>query len=75
MQAYLSQEGVGSRLLFAGNITKQPYFKDRKYVIASTLVNTDKVMNDAFWIGCHPELSEEQLDYAAGKVKTFLGDF
>ena len=75
MQAYLSQEGVGSRLVFAGNITKQPYFKDRKYVIASTLVNTDKVMNDAFWIGCHPELSEEQLDYAAGKVKTFLGDF
>ena len=75
MQAYLAQEGVGSRLLFAGNITKQPYFNDRKYVIASTLANTDKVMNDAFWIGCHPELSEEQLDYAAGKVKTFLGDF
>lgn len=75
MQAYLAQEGVGSRLLFAGNITKQPYFKGRRYVIASPLGNTDKAMNDTFWIGCHPALTEEHLDYAATKVKTFLGDF
>ena len=74
LQAYLAQEGVGSRLVFSGNITRQPYFKGRQYLVAAELRNTDRVMNDALWIGCHDALTEEQLDYAASKVLTFLGE-
>lgn len=72
LQAYLAQEGVGSRLVFSGNITKQPYMKDRKFLVAAALMKTDDVMDNSLWIGCHPALSEEQLAYAADKVKTFL---
>lgn len=75
MQQYLAQNGVDSRLLFAGNITRQPYMNGRNYRIASSLENTDKVMRDGFWIGCWPGLSEEQLDYAAEMIGNYLGDF
>jgi CDP-4-dehydro-6-deoxyglucose reductase, E1 len=74
-QSYLAQEGVGSRLVFAGNIVKQPYFKGRQHLVAAALTNTDRVMADSLWIGCHPALSDEHLEYAATKVKHFLGDF
>jgi CDP-6-deoxy-D-xylo-4-hexulose-3-dehydrase len=75
MQQYLSQQGIGSRLLFAGNITRQPYMNGRTYRVHGELTNTDKVLEDCFWIGCHPALTEEQLEYAARHVATFLGDF
>jgi CDP-6-deoxy-D-xylo-4-hexulose-3-dehydrase len=75
LQKYLAQNGVDSRLLFGGNLTQQPYMKGRKYLVASTLDVTNKVMNDGLWIGVWPGLSEEQLDYAAHHVATFLGDF
>lgn len=75
MQKYLADNGVDSRLLFAGNITKQPYMKGRKYRIAGSLENTDKVMNDSFWIGLHPALTEEQLAYSAEMIGKFFGEF
>ena len=74
-QQYLSQQGIGSRLLFAGNITKQPYFKGRQYRVHGELTNTDKAMNDTLWIGCHPALTQVHLDYAAQHIATFLGEF
>ena len=45
----------------------------RKYRVSGELVNTDVVMNNTFWIGVQPALTEEMLDYAAGKIESFLG--
>lgn len=70
---YLDQYKIGTRLLFAGNLTRQPYFQGRHYRVAGELVNTDRVMNDTFWIGVYPGLSENMLDYAAIQIETFLG--
>jgi CDP-6-deoxy-D-xylo-4-hexulose-3-dehydrase len=70
---YLDQYKVGTRLLFAGNLTRQPYFARVRYRVADSLENTDRVMNDAFWIGVYPGLSEEMLEYAAGRLDTFFG--
>lgn len=72
MQQFLSEHGVDSRLLFGGNLTKQPYMKGRNYRISGSLENSDKIMNDSFWIGLHPQLSEEQLDYSCEMIEGFL---
>lgn len=70
---YLDQNKVGTRLLFAGNLTRQPYMTGRNYRISGELTNTDIVMNNTFWIGVQPALSAEMLDYAATKIEHFLG--
>ena len=70
---FLDQHKIGTRLLFAGNITRQPYMRGRNYRIHGQLENTDKIMRDTFWIGVWPGLSREQLDYAVHHIKTFLG--
>ena len=70
---YLDQKKIGTRLLFAGNLTRQPYMAGRNYRIASTLSRSDKVMNDTFWIGVYPGLSESMLDYAATAIEQYLG--
>lgn len=71
--AYLEQNNIGSRLIFAGNLTKQPYMKKIKYRITSELKNTDIVMNNSFWIGLYPGVNEEMIDYMTDKILTFLG--
>jgi CDP-6-deoxy-D-xylo-4-hexulose-3-dehydrase len=71
--AYLDQYRIGTRLLFAGNVTRQPYMAERNFRVASPLTYTDRVMNDTFWIGLWPGLSTEMLDYAADKIGEFLG--
>lgn len=70
---YLDQNKVGTRLLFAGNLTRQPYFQGRHYRVSGELRNTDIVMRDTFWIGVYPGLTETMLDYAAEKIEMFLG--
>ena len=70
---YLNQYKIGTRLLFAGNLTRQPYFEGRTYRISGELVNTDKVMNDTFWIGVYPGLNEEMLNFVADKTEAFFG--
>ncbi len=70
---YLDQNKIGTRLLFAGNLLRQPYMIGRNYRVAGDLTASDRVMSDTFWIGIYPGLSEEMLSYAADSVETFLG--
>ncbi len=70
---YLDQNKVGTRLLFAGNLTRQPYMKGQNYRIAGELTRTDKVMNDTFWIGLQPALTEEMLAWSVDRIETILG--
>ena len=70
---YLDQNKVGTRLLFAGNLTRQPYMAGANYRISGDLTNTENVMNNTFWIGVQPALTLEMLEYAAGKIESYLG--
>ncbi|EDZ64667.1 DegT/DnrJ/EryC1/StrS aminotransferase [beta proteobacterium KB13] len=70
---YLDQYKIGTRLLFAGNLTKQPYMVNHEYRISGSLDNTDYVMNNSFWIGVYPGLSEEILSFVCDKIETFCG--
>ncbi len=70
---FLEENKIGTRLLFAGNLTKQPYMAGRGYRVIGDLQNTDVVMNQTFWIGTFPALGEEQLDYVAQKLEDFFG--
>ena len=70
---YLDQHKIGTRLLFAGNLTRQPYMKGRNFRISGELTNTDIVMNDTFWIGVYPGLSKEMLDFVIAKIEAFFG--
>ncbi len=70
---YLDQYKIGTRLLFAGNLTRQPYFEGRTYRISGELTNTDKIMNDTLWIGVYPGLTEEMLSFVVEKIESFFG--
>jgi CDP-6-deoxy-D-xylo-4-hexulose-3-dehydrase len=72
---FLDQKKIGTRLLFAGNLTRQPYMIGRNYRISGDLNNTDVVMNNTFWVGVYPGLSTAHLDYIAEKLHEFLGVF
>jgi CDP-6-deoxy-D-xylo-4-hexulose-3-dehydrase len=70
---YLDQHKIGTRLLFGGNLTRQPYMKGLNFRISGELTNTNLVMNNTFWIGVYPGLSQEMLDFVIVKLKMFLG--
>lgn len=68
----LDEHKIGSRLLFAGNLTRQPYMLGQKYRISGALKNTDIVMNQTFWIGVQPALSREMLDFTVRTISSLL---
>lgn len=70
---YLDENKIGTRLLFTGNLTRQPYMVGRNYRVSGELENTDIVMNNTFWIGVQPALTEEMLEYTASKIEVCLG--
>ena len=70
---YLDQCKIGTRLLFAGNLIRQPYFEGVDYRIVGELTNTDITMNQTLWLGIYPGLGEEHLDYVAEKLEEFFG--
>lgn len=59
----LNQHGVATRNLFAGNLVRQPYMIGRRHRVVGGLENTDRVMNDTFWIGVFPGLTDAHIDY------------
>jgi CDP-6-deoxy-D-xylo-4-hexulose-3-dehydrase len=72
---YLDQEKVGTRLLFAGNLTRQPSLKGQTFRVASNLTNTDLVMQNTFWVGVQPALERKSLDYTVERLGKYLGHF
>jgi CDP-6-deoxy-D-xylo-4-hexulose-3-dehydrase len=70
----LTKQGVENRPIFAGNITKQPYFIDYKikYRLAEKLINTDKVMKQSFWIGVYPALNKDDMEKVFNIIKNVL---
>ena len=70
---FLDAHKIGSRLLFAGNLIKQPYFKDVEYRVVGDLTQTEKTMNDTFWIGVQPALDEVHFDFVAEKMEELFG--
>jgi len=76
--AALEAAKVQTRMLFAGNMVRQPVFDAMRasgegYRIVGELTNTDRIMNDAFWIGVYPGMTEEMLAYMAGTMITACG--
>lgn len=70
---YLDGHRIGTRLLFAGNLTRQPYFAGRSYSLAGPLTHTDVIMNNTFWLGVYPGLGKAQLDFVADRLSQFFG--
>lgn len=73
MLNYLEEYNIGTRLLFAGNLTRQPYMLGRNFRISGELGNTDLVMNNSFWIGVYPGLNKEMLSFVADKIEMYFG--
>tara|TARA_X000000950_G_C13917120_1_gene661569 strand:- start:3837 stop:5153 length:1317 start_codon:yes stop_codon:yes gene_type:complete len=70
---YLEQSKIGTRLLFAGNLIKQPYFKEIEYKVVGSLENTELTMTNTFWIGVQPTINREKIEYIAEKLEEFFG--
>jgi CDP-6-deoxy-D-xylo-4-hexulose-3-dehydrase len=68
----LNENRIGTRLLFAGNITKQPAYLKKFFKISGNLNNTDFIMNNTFWLGIYPGLGEEELSFTAKVLKNFF---
>jgi CDP-6-deoxy-D-xylo-4-hexulose-3-dehydrase len=73
---YLEKNNIQTRNLFAGNMLRHPLFesleKDIEYKQIGDLKNTDKIMNDSFWIGVYPGMGDEAIDYMIEKIKEFI---
>jgi CDP-4-dehydro-6-deoxyglucose reductase, E1 len=73
---YLEDHNIQTRNLFAGNITCHPCFSElesgKDYRIIGELKNTDKIMNDSFWIGVYPGMRQKELDYMVEKIRSFV---
>lgn len=71
---FLNEKKVATRLLFGGNLIRQPYMKTRNWRVSGELTRSDKVMTSTFWIGLYPGLTEDHLTYACDMIRQFLRD-
>ncbi len=69
---YLEENKVATRMLFSGNITRQPSFKNVKFRIWDNLKNTDFIMNNTFWVGLYPGMTGEMLNFVIDKIGKFV---
>jgi CDP-6-deoxy-D-xylo-4-hexulose-3-dehydrase len=66
----LEEAKVGTRLLFAGNLIRQPAMAGRNFRVSGTLDQTDRIMNQTFWVGVYPALGTAELDHVAGTIRS-----
>ncbi|MBI2579910.1 MAG: lipopolysaccharide biosynthesis protein RfbH [Candidatus Aenigmarchaeota archaeon] len=76
MTGFLEKNGIMTRLIFAGNITRQPYFRNYKinYKVSGSLDNSDYAMRNAFWIGVYPGITENDVSHIYETFRKFMGD-
>lgn len=72
---YLEENKIGSRMLFGGNLLKHPAYKHTEYKVGNTLHKSDYVMDNGFWIGVSPVITDPMRDYVVEKIHTFCKDF
>ena len=76
LSEHLEKAGIQTRNLFAGNMIRHPLFAELKlgedYKISGELKNTDKIMNDSFWVGVYPGMSDEKIEYIIKVIKEFI---
>lgn len=70
--SFLNESKIATRLLFSGNLIKQPYMKNMTFKVHKNLPNTDFVMENTFWIGLYPGLTLQHLEYSISKIKEFF---
>ncbi len=71
---FLEGRKIGTRLLFAGNLTRQPAFKGVNFRVHGALTHTDKIMNDAFWIGVWPGIDAPRREYIVSTFRALLNE-
>jgi len=69
---YLEENKIATRMLFGGNLIKQPAYENVRYRVVNSLENTDLVMNNLFWIGVYPGITEEKRNYVIKIMEEFL---
>ena len=69
---FLNENRIATRLMFGGNLIRQPAYKNKNYLVHGKLENADTVMNSTFWVGVYPGLSNEMIEYMISKFDQFL---
>jgi len=72
---YLEDHKIATRVLFGGNLIKQPAYANTNYRVSNNLKNTDNVMSNLFWIGVYPGLTDQMLDYIITTFNRFFERF
>ena len=72
LQLFLLERQIDSRLVLAGNLTRQPGFKDLRHRVAGSLDGADRATEASLWVGCHPGLTSEMVDWIAESIRDFL---
>jgi CDP-6-deoxy-D-xylo-4-hexulose-3-dehydrase len=72
---FLEDSRIATRMLFGGNLIKQPAYDGIRHRVAGTLENTDRVMDDLFWIGVYPGLTPPMIDYVLSRFDAFMGRY
>lgn len=70
---HLESRKIGTRLLFGGNVVRQPAYQSVRHRVVGELRNADRITEGTFWIGVHPGLSDSILDYVVGTINEFVG--